>query len=75
MVESTHYYLHTPEAVWRGGCGECPLSSVHIRITGVDVMNRSGSEVSGEGIPAYTYIPGGIHCTDFPCCIPPSGTE
>lgn len=39
-----------------GGCGERPLSSVHIRITEVGMMNRSGSEVTEELALVSTHI-------------------
>lgn len=58
MVESAHYYPHiiiTPEAVYRGGCGESPLSLVHIRITEVGMMNISGSEVAEEEELIHTH--------------------
>lgn len=58
-----------------GGCGERPLSSVHIRITEVGMMNRSGSEVTEELALVSTHIVESIHCGDCPCCSLPSGAE
>lgn len=55
--------------------GECPLSSVHMQVTEVGLVNRSGSGVTEEEILVYTHIVEGIYCGNFPCYIPPSGTE
>lgn len=60
-----HIIIAPPEAVYRGGCGECPLSSIDMRITEVGMMNRSGSEVTEEEI---LHVLGCIYCSNFPCC-------
>lgn len=67
-----HIIIPLPEAAYRGGCGECPLSSIDMRITEVGMMNRSGSEVTEE---ETLHVVEYIYCGILHCCVSPSGTE